>query len=51
MMNLFFVFDELTDVADDETAQKLGDIVLDALHNSRKSHPEGENAIGEVAHQ
>ena len=51
MMNLFFVFDGLTDVADGEMAQKLGDIVLDALHNSRKSRPEGENAVGEMVRQ
>jgi len=51
MVNLFFTFDEFTDVADDETAQKLGDIVLDALHNPRKPRPEGESAVGEVARQ
>ena len=33
-MNLFFIFDEFTNVADNDAAKKLGDIVLDALYNS-----------------
>ena len=48
MMNLFFVFDEFTEGG---RRQNLGDIVLDALHNSRKPRPAGENVVGEVARQ
>ena len=51
MINLFFAFDEFTDVADDEMAQKLGDIVLDALHSPCKPHPEGKNVVRELVHQ
>lgn len=51
MVNLFFTFDEFTDVADHQTVEKLGEIFLDGLHNPRKPRPEGENAVGEIARQ
>lgn len=49
MLDIFFVFDEHTDVADDTTAQTLANILVDALHNPDQPRPDGENPIGEMA--
>ena len=51
MMNVYFVLDEFTDVADNETARKLTFMVLDAFRNPFKTRPEGEHAFGEMARQ
>jgi len=50
-MNLFYVFDEYTDIADGEGATKIRDIVMDAFRNPHKSRPEGELLLGEMARE
>ncbi len=47
-MNLVFVIDEHSDVADNETAQFQMECVMDALRNPYKPRPEGEWIGGEV---
>ncbi len=47
-MNLFFVIDEHSDVADNDTARHQMDCVMDALRNPHKPRPEGEWIGGEV---
>jgi hypothetical protein len=49
--NLYFVLDEFTDIADDDTAQKIGDMVVDAFRNPFMPRPEGEHLLGEMARQ
>jgi len=49
LMNLFYVYDEYTDIADGEGATKIRDIVMDAFHNPHKPRPEGELLVGEMA--
>ncbi|KAF9034651.1 terpenoid synthase [Hymenopellis radicata] len=48
LMNLFFIIDEHSDVADNETARRQMDCVMDALRNSHKPRPDGEWIGGEV---
>lgn len=50
-MNLFFIIDEHTDMADGKTARQQADIVMDALHNPNITRPAGEWIGGEVARQ
>ncbi|KAF8474316.1 isoprenoid synthase domain-containing protein [Gautieria morchelliformis] len=50
-MNLAFVIDEHTDVADGKTARNQADIVMDALRNPHTPRPTGEWVGGEVARQ
>ncbi|KAF8912642.1 terpenoid synthase [Mucidula mucida] len=49
LMNLFFLIDEHSDVADKETARFQMECVMDALRNPHKPRPEGEWIGGEVA--
>ncbi|KAF7309111.1 Terpene cyclase [Mycena kentingensis (nom. inval.)] len=49
LMNLFFVIDEHTDVAEPAIARAQADIVMDALRNPRRPRPDGEWIGGEVA--
>ncbi|KAF8481434.1 terpenoid synthase [Gautieria morchelliformis] len=51
LMNLFFVIDEHTDIADGKTARNQADIVMDALRNPHTPRPTGEWVGGEVARQ
>jgi hypothetical protein len=51
LMNLFFLFDEYTDVADPNEAQRLAAIVMDAIRNPDKPRPLGECVVGEAARQ
>ncbi|KAL7282972.1 terpenoid synthase [Trametes coccinea BRFM310] len=51
LMNLFFVFDELSDVGDEKTVQELSDIIMDALRNPGKTRPPRESAVGVIAQQ
>ncbi|KAF8493609.1 terpenoid synthase [Gautieria morchelliformis] len=51
LMDLFFVIDEHTDVADGKTARNQADIVMDALRNPHTPRPTGEWVGGEVARQ
>jgi hypothetical protein len=50
-MNLFFVIDEYSDVADGYGAREQANIVMDALRNPHKPRPKGEWIGGEVARQ
>jgi Delta6-protoilludene synthase len=50
-MNLFFVIDEYSDVADGNGARVYADIVMDAIRNPHKPRPAGEWVGGEVARQ
>jgi len=49
LMNLLYVFDEFTDIANGKGAGDIRDIVMDALRNPQKPRPEGELLIGEMA--
>ncbi|CAA7262784.1 unnamed protein product [Cyclocybe aegerita] len=49
MMNLFFVYDEYTDVVSPEIAHRLSKIVVDAMKNSDEMSPCGEHPIGDKA--
>ncbi|KAG1839502.1 isoprenoid synthase domain-containing protein [Suillus tomentosus] len=51
LMNLFYVVDEYTDIANEAVTKEMADIVLDALHNPHKIRPEGECILGEIARQ
>ncbi|KAL4245637.1 Isoprenoid synthase domain superfamily protein [Abortiporus biennis] len=48
LMNLFFVIDEHSDVADNDTVRCQMDCVMDALRNPHKLRPEGEWIGGEI---
>ena len=50
-MGLTLVIDEYTDVENEEVAQGMVDIVIDAMNNPQKPRPEGENILGEIARQ
>ena len=50
-MNLFFVFDEYSDVADASEVRKQADIIMDALRNPTYIRPKGEWVGGELARQ
>lgn len=47
-MNLFYVYDEYTDVADANGADTIRNIIMDALRDPQKPRPEGELLIGEM---
>ena len=51
MMYLYLIFDESTDIASDDMAQYLADIMKDALRNPDKPRPEGEHVLGEITRQ
>jgi len=50
-MNLFYVYDEYTDIADGEGADEIRNIVMDAFHHPEKPRPEGELLLGEMARE
>ncbi|KAG6876666.1 hypothetical protein C0993_001380 [Termitomyces sp. T159_Od127] len=50
-MNWLTFFDESTDIATPEQAQKLAAISMDAMRNPGKARPVGECVIGEAARQ
>ena len=50
-MNLFFLFDEYTDVEPAHVVSEMADIVMDGLKNPHKPRPHGEIVLGEVARQ
>ena len=50
-MNVFFVFDEFSDVEDEATVRTLADIIMDALRNPNKARPSGESIVGEITRQ
>ena len=47
-MNLFYVYDEYTDIADGKGASEIRNIIMDALRDPQKPCPEGELLIGEM---
>lgn len=50
-MNLFYVFDEYTDIADGNGTEKIRAIVMDALRNPHTERPEGEHLIGAMTRE
>ena len=50
-MNLFLVFDELSDIATEKNVREQADVVMDALRNPHTSRPAGEWVCGEMARQ
>ncbi|KIY48960.1 hypothetical protein FISHEDRAFT_42323 [Fistulina hepatica ATCC 64428] len=48
LMNLFFVIDKYTDMEPAPVVCKMVDIVIDALNNPEKPHPEGEVVLGQI---
>jgi hypothetical protein len=51
LMNLFFVIDHHTDIADPMVARKEANIIMDAIRNPHIDRPPGEWIGGEVARQ
>ncbi|KAJ7049042.1 terpenoid synthase [Mycena amicta] len=49
LMNLFFVIDEHTDVAETAVARHQADLVMDAIRNPHRPRPDGEWIGAEVA--
>lgn len=50
-MNLFYVFDEYTDITDGNGADKIREITMDAILNPHKTRPEGECPVGAMARE
>lgn len=50
-MNMFFVFDEHSDVAHEDEVQVMANIIMDALRNPHTPRPKGEWVGGEVTRQ
>ena len=51
LMNLFYVFDEYTDITDEKGVNEIRNITIDALHDPQKPRPEGELLIGEMTRE
>jgi hypothetical protein len=51
LMNLFYVYDEYTDIAGGEGADRIRNIVMDAFRHPEKPRPEGELLLGEMARE
>lgn len=51
LMNMFFVYDEYSDVAHEDDVQVMANIIMDALRNPHKPRPKGEWVGGEVTRQ
>lgn len=50
-MNVFFTFDEYSDVSDEFETRRQADSMVDALRHPEKPRPEGEWVGGEVTRQ
>lgn len=50
-MNLFFVFDEYSDIATADVVREQADIIMDALRNPHRPRPVGEWVGGAVTKQ
>ncbi len=48
LMDIFFVFDEVSDAGDEPFVKELADIVLDALNHPTVPRPAGEHYLGEA---
>ncbi|PBK67981.1 terpenoid synthase [Armillaria solidipes] len=51
LMNLFFAFDEYTDIALPEIVHQYADIVMDAIRNPSKPRPSDEVVLGVIAQE
>ncbi|KAG2039759.1 isoprenoid synthase domain-containing protein [Suillus americanus] len=51
LMNVFFIFDDYTDIESGAVTKGIVDIMLDALHNPHKIRPDGEHILGEIVRQ
>ncbi|KDQ57646.1 hypothetical protein JAAARDRAFT_35337 [Jaapia argillacea MUCL 33604] len=51
MMNLFFVFDEISDEAEGPVVRHLADVIMDALRDPYSPRPTGESVLGEITRQ
>ena len=51
LMNLLYVFDEYTDIADGEGVERIRKITLDALRHPEKPRPGGEHLLGEMTRE
>ncbi|KAH9885845.1 terpenoid synthase [Cubamyces lactineus] len=51
LMNLFFLFDDITDLLDELDASIVAEASMDALMHPDRARPEGESVIGEVTRQ
>ena len=51
LMNLYFVFDEQSDISDEKETRYQADCIMDALHNPDKPRPQGEWVGGVIAQQ
>jgi len=51
LMNMFFVYDEYSDVAHEDDVQVMANIIMDALRNPHAPRPKGEWVGGEVTRQ
>jgi hypothetical protein len=47
-MNLFYCYDEYTDIADGKVANDIRNITMDAMRDPQKPRPDGELLIGEM---
>jgi hypothetical protein len=50
-MNLFFVFDEKSDISDESETRYQAACIMDALRNPHKPRPQGEWIGGLIAQQ
>ena len=51
LVHLLYVIDEYTDVEPIEGVREIGEVILDALHNTDKPRPEGEIVLGEICRE
>lgn len=51
LMNLFFVFDEKSDISNEHETRYQADCIMDALRNPHKPRPPGEWVGGVIAQQ
>lgn len=51
LMNLFFVFDEYTDIQDGVEVAKMRNVVIDALQNPHKARPPSESVLGKITQE
>ncbi|KAI0331578.1 terpenoid synthase [Cubamyces sp. BRFM 1775] len=51
LMNLFFVFDDISDAGDERQVRVLADTIMDAIRNPHKARPVAEPIVGLIAKQ
>jgi hypothetical protein len=51
LMNLIFLYDAYSDVANEDVARVMADISMDALRNPHKPRPKDEWIGGEITRQ